>query len=373
MVAVSLKNPISFRITRDDIPINTVDAAYKIDDKTGYIKVNRFAATTMKEVEEAFGKMGEIDALILDLRGNGGGFLDQAVKLGNFFLPEGATIVSTEGRLVPPERFSARADGAYRKGKVVVLIDESSASASEIVAGAIQDWDRGVVIGRRSFGKGLVQRQFPLIDGSAVRITVARYHTPTGRVIQRPFEKGNQQAYYEAFAKRFENGTDSLKAVDSLRYTTLRSGRPVYGGGGIYPDIYVPLDTTGYSQYWSKLVRRGVISEFVIQYLDKHRAELQRAYPTFEKFQSSFTVTPEMLQQLVALGEKRDVSPDPAGLKTSEQAIALQIKALIAQKMWNMTEYFRIINSENDPELERALDVLRNWDKTPETDGIGDI
>jgi len=365
--------PISFRITRDDIPINTVDAAYKIDDKTGYIKVNRFAATTMKEVEEAFGKMGEIDALILDLRGNGGGFLDQAVKLGNFFLPEGATIVSTEGRLVPPERFSARADGAYRKGKVVVLIDESSASASEIVAGAIQDWDRGIVIGRRSFGKGLVQRQFPLIDGSAVRITVARYHTPTGRVIQRPFEKGNQQAYYEAFAKRFENGTDSLKAVDSLRYTTLRSGRPVYGGGGIYPDIYVPLDTTGYSQYWSKLVRRGVISEFVIQYLDKHRAELQRAYPTFEKFQSSFTVTPEMLQQLVALGEKRDVSPDPAGLKTSEQAIALQIKALIAQKMWNMTEYFKIINSENDPELERALDVLRNWDKTPETDGVGDI
>lgn len=365
--------PISFRITRDDIPINTVDAAYKIDDKTGYIKVNRFAATTMKEVEEAFGKMWKIDALILDLRGNGGGFLDQAVKLGNFFLPEGATIVSTEGRLVPPERFSARADGAYRKGKVVVLIDESSASASEIVAGAIQDWDRGVVIGRRSFGKGLVQRQFPLIDGSAVRITVARYHTPTGRVIQRPFEKGNQQAYYEAFAKRFENGTDSLKAVDSLRYTTLRSGRPVYGGGGIYPDIYVPLDTTGYSQYWSKLVRRGVISEFVIQYLDKHRAELQGVYPTFEKFQSSFTVTPEMLQQLVALGEQREVPPDPAGLKISERAIALQIKALIAQKMWNMTEYFRIINSENDPELERALDVLRNWDKTPETDGIGDI
>ena len=365
--------PLHFRITRDDIPINTVDAAYKIDDKTGYIKVNRFAATTMKEVEEAYGQMGKIDALILDLRGNGGGFLDQAVKLGNFFLPEGATIVSTEGRLVPPERFTARTDGVYLKGKVIVLIDESSASASEIVAGAIQDWDRGLIIGRRSFGKGLVQRQFPLIDGSAVRITVARYHTPTGRVIQRPFEKGNQEAYYEAFAKRFEHGADSLKAVDSLRFTTLRSGRPVYGGGGIYPDIYVPLDTTNYSAYWAKLVRRGVISEYVIQYLDKHRSELQRTYPTFEKFQTSFAVTPDMIQQLVALGEKREVASDPEGLKTSGGAIALQIKALIAQKLWDMNEYFRIINSENDPELERALEVLENWNKTPETDGIGAI
>ncbi len=354
---------LRFRIIRDDIPLNTVDAAYKVDASTGYIKVNRFANTTMEEFSEAMNKFGEIDALILDLRGNGGGLLDQAVAMANYFLPQGAVIVSMEGRLIPTERFTAPVDGPFLKGKVIVLIDESSASASEIVSGALQDWDRGVIIGRRSFGKGLVQRQYPLIDGSSVRITVARYHTPTGRVIQRPFENGKKEEYYASLYSRIESGSDSLAKNDSLKYTTLRIGKTVYGGGGIYPDYHVPADTSGYSNYWAELIRKGIINEFVSDYLDRNRTSLEKQYPTFEKFDREFTVTQPMLDGLIALGEKKGVPLDSAGLAVSRSRLDLQLKALIASKLWTITEFYRVVNRSNDEIFRKALETLHNWDQ----------
>ncbi|MDR2885385.1 MAG: PDZ domain-containing protein [Rikenellaceae bacterium] len=351
----------SFRIVRDDIPINAVDAAYKLDPSTGYIKVNRFSRTTVDEVNEAMDKLGKIGALVLDLRGNGGGLLDQAVDMGSLFLTRDQVVVSTEGRLIRPEKFAAQRNGRFTDGKLVVLIDEGSASASEIVAGAVQDWDRGLVIGHRSFGKGLVQRQFPLIDGSSVRITVAHYHTPTGRVIQRPYQMGHTKEYYESLLDRLDQrGMDTVPGADSLRYRTLRKGRTVYGGGGIYPDIYVAPDTTGYTVYWANLVRRGVMNEFIITYMDANRAQMVRLYPDFESFQRNFAVTQPMLQQLADMGEKAGVKYDAEAMEASREKMSLQIRALAAQKLWQMNEYYRVLNSE-DQVLKRAVRALGEW------------
>ncbi|MBQ4280030.1 MAG: PDZ domain-containing protein [Rikenellaceae bacterium] len=356
--------PLDFRIVRDNIPINSVDAAYLINDSTGYIKINRFANNTVKEVNTALDKFGDISALILDLRGNGGGLLDQAVGISNLFLPAGALIVSTEGLRVPEERITAPLEGRFTKGRLIVLTDESTASASEVVAGAVQDWDRGLVIGRRTFGKGLVQRQFPLLDGSAVRITVARYHTPSGRVIQRAYKNGNQEDYYADLVQRFKpDYVDSLLDQDAPQYKTLRTGRTVYGGGGISPDIRVAIDTTGYSVYWSKLIRHGVLNEYVSTYLDHNRPSLARRYPTFEKFRSGFDADDQMIGGLAELGAQRDVPADSAGLATSREEIRLQLKALLAQKLWGMTEYFRIVNEANDPGIREALKALEDWEQ----------
>lgn len=259
---------LHFVIVRDKIPLNTVDASYLAGEGIGYIKVNRFGRTTMDEFTEAYRKLGRPEGLILDLRGNGGGLLEQAIGMAGFFLPRGAVIVSTEGRAVPASSFRAQTNGEDLKGRLVVLIDESSASASEIVAGAVQDWDRGVVVGRPSFGKGLVQRQIGLSDGSAVRITVARYHTPSGRVIQRPYEKGKRREYYLDHLRRYDDAArDSLDAA-APAYRTLRTGRTVYGGGGIRPDILVEADTAGFSNYYGELIRRGIVADFVGDWLD---------------------------------------------------------------------------------------------------------
>lgn len=352
--------PLDFSIVRDNIPINTVDAAYKLDSTTGYIRVNRFANQTYKEFEEAFRKMGPVDALVLDLRSNGGGLLDQAVELSNFFLPKGAVIVSTEGTHVPPVRLMAMRDGQFKDGKVIILTNELSASGSEIVAGAIQDWDRGLIIGRRTFGKGLVQRQFPLQDSSAVRITVARYHTPSGRVIQRPYEKGKRDEYQMDLLKRIQHDSTASAMDSSQVYKTLRTGRTVYGGGGVAPDIVVETDTLPYTDYWSALVRQGILIEYVISYMDQHRKELERLYPTVEAYLREFDPDDAMLARLQEAAAKKDIKATDEELERSRKLIATQLKALIAQKLWGMNEYFLVVN-QNDETVGKAREVLRDW------------
>ena len=363
------KAPLEFSIIRDNIPINTIDAAYKVDPSTGYIRVNRFANNTYKEFLEAYQKLGPLDALILDLRSNGGGLLDQAIDLSNFFLPAGSLIVSTEGLRVPPGEARATADGPFTTGKVIVLTNETSASGSEIVAGALQDWDRALVLGRRTFGTRPVQRQFPLVDGSAIRLTVARYHTPTGRVIQRPFKNGDLEGYEMDFINRFGETGDTTRVDSSEMFRTLRSGRTVFGGGGITPDIVVPLDTSDYTKYWGSLVRQGVINEFVIEYLDENRPALSSRYAAPEKFVSDFTVSDDVLDALTAKATKKGIAFDAAEFERSKKALKTQLKALIAQKMWGVNEYYLVVNGEDDPVFAKALEVLKNWNQYGDSTG----
>lgn len=354
---------LHFVIVRDKIPLNTVDASYLAGEGIGYIKVNRFGRTTMEEFTKAYRDLGKPQGLILDLRGNGGGLLEQAIEMAGFFLPRGAMIVSTEGRAVPASSFRAMSDGEDLRGRLVVLIDEASASASEIVAGAVQDWDRGVVVGRPSFGKGLVQRQIGLPDGSAVRITVARYHTPSGRVIQRPYEKGKRREYYLDHLRRYDDATrDSLDAA-APAYRTLRTGRTVHGGGGIRPDILVEADTTGYSNYYAELIRRGIVSDFVGEWLDRSRDSLSRRYATFDAFDAGYTPSDAVLDSLTQLGEKRGVKFDAEGFAVSEALMRTQLKALAAQRLFGTGAYFRVVNPALSPAYARGMEILEAWDK----------
>ncbi|HMT29554.1 MAG TPA: S41 family peptidase [Bacteroidia bacterium] len=357
------KELIDFEITRDKIPLFSVDASYMATPETGYIKISRFADTTVEEFKAALAKLKDqgMKSLILDLSDNGGGYLNRAIELADEFLSDNKRIVYTEGRSSPKQEYFSSSVGGFEKGKLIVLIDESSASASEIVTGAIQDWDRGLVIGRRSFAKGLVQKPFPLPDGSAVRLTIARYYTPSGRCIQKSYEEGDE-AYEMDLNNRFKHGelyhADSIKVVDSLKYYT-QAKRIVYGGGGIMPDIFVPLDTTMNSKYHTDLIRKSVMYDFSLNYTDINRASLLKQYPDAATFRKNFVMTENLMNDLIAYGEKKGVPKDSAGLVTSGALIKIQAKALIARDLWNTDAYWQVINDIN-PFYTKALESIKN-------------
>ena len=343
-----VKEPIEFRIVRDKIPIYSIDASYMADKE-------------FSDALKALKKKG-MKNLIVDLQGNGGGYLVSAIGMADEFLDDGQSIVYTEGRRSPRDDAFATRQGLFQKGKLVLLVDESSASASEILSGAVQDWDRGVIVGRRTFGKGLVQRPIPFPDGSMIRLTVARYYTPAGRSIQKPYDKGHE-AYERELLDRFNHGeliyTDSIHFPDSLQYQTLKSKRIVYGGGGIMPDVFVPLDTTIYTDFHRDLLAKGVLNQYPINYLDKHRKELTSRYKNVEQFVEGFTVTDEMLADLLKMGEAEKVKYDEEQYQKSRNLIALQVKALVARDMFDTAAYFRIMNPEN-PSFVKAMEIIHD-------------
>ena len=369
-----VKEPLLFNVKRDKIPILSLDAAYMIQPKIGYIRINRFGATTAEEFLKALKELQKkgMKDLILDLQGNGGGYLNAAIDLANEFLGQKELIVYTEGRSAQRSEFFAKGNGNFRNGRLVVLVDEYSASASEIVTGAIQDWDRGVVVGRRSFGKGLVQRPIDLPDGSMIRLTIARYYTPAGRCIQKPYDKtanldgkfngeGTLEKYNQELIDRFNHGelmhADSIHFPDSLKYQTKKLARTVYGGGGIMPDFFVPIDTTQYSDYHRNLVAKGVVIKTTMKFIEDHRKELQNKYKKFETFNNKFEISDEVLANMRTLADKEKIKFDEKQYQQSLPLIKTQLKALIARDLWDMNEYFQIMNTTNNSVIQ-ALKVL---------------
>lgn len=356
---------LEFRITRDDIPLNSIDAVYMADGKSGYIRLSRFAATSYKEFKDAITKLKKqgMQQLILDLTDNGGGYMQIAAQIANEMLNRGNLIVYTQGRKSPRQNLNADGSGTFRTQKVVVMINQFSASASEILSGAVQDWDRGVVVGRRSFGKGLVQREFLLPDSSSFRLTIARYYTPSGRNIQKPYVKGDREDYDKDIIDRYNHGelqsADSIHFADSLKHTTLRLHRTVYGGGGIMPDVFVPLDTTQYTDYHRRLVAKGIIPQFALRYVDKNRADLKAQYPDAQKFIKEFTVTDEMLNNLVDAGKAEKVDFDKSQFAKSKEMLRTFVKAAIANDLFSTGAYFQIVNEQNDIYKE-ALSIIND-------------
>jgi len=353
---------LEFTIVRDKIPLYSVDASYMANPNTGYLKLSRFAQTSAEEIRKGLKELKASGAenIILDLQDNGGGLLNAAFEIADEFLPSGKMIVYTKGLHSPRKDYASTAKGEFEKGRLVVLVDEGSASASEIVSGAVQDWDRALIIGRRTFGKGLVQNQFPLPDGSALRLTIAQYFTPTGRCIQKPYGKGTDE-YYKDLMNRYKRGElihqDSIKFPDSLKYKT-PGGRMVFGGGGIMPDVFIPLDTTGNSKYFTDLSRKGLVNQFALKYADNHRDKLKSSYPDFPTFKKGFTVNDEILDELIAAGEKEGVKKDEKGLKSSERILRVQLKALIARDLYKASDFFEVINELNEP-YRKALEALK--------------
>ena len=356
---------ISFKITRGKIPVHSLDAAYMADKSTGYIKLNRFAASSSSEIEEAMINLKKkgMKNLILDLQGNGGGYLNIAIELADQFLSKKKLIVYTEGLRQRREEAKATYRGELEDGKLIILVDESSASASEILSGAIQDWDRGVIVGRRTFGKGLVQKPIPLPDGSMIRLTVARYYTPTGRCIQKHYENGKQDEYDRDLINRYNKGellsADSIHFPDSMKFNTLETNRIVYGGGGIMPDVFIPVDTTKYTTYHRKLVASGIINRAAMNYEDKYRDKLKKEYKKFSKYNEEFEVGEEILQDMKSMAEKEKIEFKEEEYNKSLALIKLQIKALIARDLYDMNEYFQIINNASDSYNE-ALKIIND-------------
>lgn len=368
-VAVKRRNvpdSIMFHIVRDDIPVYSIDAAYMADEQTGYVRISRFAETTGDELEKALKKLKKqgMKQLIIDLEDNGGGYIGSAVEVTGNFLKKGDCVTYTESPKMGTAQFSVDKKGSYDDMPLVVMVNQYSASASEICSGAIQDYDRGVIVGRRTFGKGLVQRPFPLPDGSMVKLTVSRYHTPSGRVIQRPYEEGNADGYYSDLKARVDNGelyeADKMVVNDSLAYKTLRRGRTVYGGGGIIPDVFVPVDTTYYTTYYRDLMAKGVFNSFCLSYVNEHRVELKSDYGDEDAFVAKFAVTQSLLESFKAAGVKEGVEVDEELYERSLPAITAILKGIIGRDLFETSTYFRIVNPILNPVYREALILVND-------------
>ena len=364
VVRTGIKDQLTFKVTRDKIPVHSVDATYMLRPGIGYIRIGNFGANTHQEFCEALEKLKQqgMTDLVLDLQENGGGYLQAAVNIADELLARDELIVYTEGRRVPRQEYHAHGHGKFMQGKIVILVDEYTASAAEIVTGAVQDQDRGQVVGRRTFGKGLVQRPIDLPDGSMIRLTIAHYYTPSGRCIQKPYEKGNQKDYAMDVMNRLKKGEltnqDSIHFADSLKFQTLHKQRTVYGGGGIMPDHFVPLDTTRYTQLHRQLAAKGVIIQQNLRYVDNHRKQLKKQYADFDSFKQTFEVPQSLVDDVLAEGKKQKVEPkNDEELQKTLPYLRLQLKALIARDIWDMSEYFSIMNEEN-PTVKKALEVI---------------
>ena len=364
IVRRGIKDTLTFNVIRDKIPIHTIDAAYMVRPKVGYIRIGSFGAATHDEFVESMNKLTKqgMESLILDLQENGGGYLQTAVKIAEEFLQAGDLIVYTNGRRTQRTEYKAKGGGLFTKGKVIVLVDSYTASAAEIVSGAIQDHDRGIVVGRRTFGKGLVQRPIDLPDGSMIRLTIAHYYTPSGRCIQKPYEKGKQKDYAEDMLHRLKRGelmsADSVHFADSLKYYTLKKHRVVYGGGGIMPDEFVPLDTTKYTRFHRELSAKSLVINANLRYVDQNRKQLHKDYKTFADYRQRFEVPQSVIDGIMAEAEKQNIKPkDDEELQRTLPYLRLQLKALIARDLWEMNEYFTIMGETNDI-LQRALQLL---------------
>lgn len=356
---------LDFVITRDIIPVNSVDAAYMVTPGTGYIKLNSFSRSSQDEVTDALKSLKSqgMENLIFDLQGNGGGLLYAAKTLADEFLSDNKLIVYSEGRAQPRSELKAGAKGQWEKGKLILLVDEYSASASEILSGAIQDWDRGLVVGRRSYGKGLVQRPIDLTDGSQIRLTIARYFTPSGRFIQKPYD--DIEAYRKDLSDRYLNGEfmnqDSIKLPDSLKHQTLLSKRTVYGGGGIMPDYFVPLDTSEITDYFTALVRAGYVNNFALEYVDKNRETILEKYPQFADFKQNFTLDKSFMDAFFDYVKEQDAELEfnKEEYKTSESLLKLRLKASLANDLWGFQQFYEIYNESNEI-LQKAIEIIES-------------
>lgn len=360
-----IKDDLTFDVKRDKIPVNSVDAAYMVTPTIGLIRFNNFAVTTHHEVTEAIRKLKSqgMKDLIIDLQQNGGGYLNAAADIASDFLSKGDMVVYTNGRSVPNQEFRSTGTGLFTEGKVAVLVDEYSASAAEILAGAIQDQDRGIVVGRRTFGKGLVQRPVSLPDGSMIRLTIARYYTPSGRCIQKPYDMDDKKSYAMDVITRYNKGeltnADSIHFPDSLRFKTLRKGRTVYGGGGVMPDFFVPLDTTKNTKYYRELMAKNLIVNASLKFMDKNRKKLAKDYTDFETYKQTFEVPQKVVKDIYAEGEKHKILPkDEEEKQKTTGRINLILKALIARDIWDMSEYFSIIYAD-DEVVKTAVEKLQ--------------
>ncbi len=359
------KKILEFVITRDKIPINSVDAHYLITPQIGYIKLSSFSRSTAEEINHAINelKLNGMQTLILDLQGNGGGLLDAAYKVADEFLSENKLIVYSEGRAQPRQNMQAYRKGCWEQGRLVILTDEYAASASEIVSGAIQDWDRGVIVGRRTYGKGLVQRPVDLKDGSQIRLTIARYYTPSGRWIQKPYD--DAVAYKKDLTQRYLNGeffhVDSIKLPDSLKFKTLSNKRTVYGAGGIMPDVFVPVDTSEVTDYYKDLVQKGQVNSFCLEYADKNRKKLLAQYPEFEFFKSNFKIGKTLMNEFFEYVQKEDPTLvfNENEYKISENLIKIRLKSIIAQDLWGFDEFYQIYNQSNEV-LQKAIELIQS-------------